>query len=72
MAMPGCCGWARRPISRWSREQAALKPAISRIPKRVVVAVVLGNALEFYDFGAYAFFAVYIGQAFLPESTSPG
>jgi MFS family permease len=32
--------------------------------------VVAGNALEFYDFLTYAFFAVYIGRAFFP-STSP-
>jgi MFS family permease len=43
-----------------------LKPGLS---KKVVVAAVLGNALEFYDFAAYAFFAVYIGQAFFPAST---
>ena len=43
-----------------------MKPAVS---KKVVVAAVLGNALEFYDFAAYAFFAVYIGQAFFPAST---
>jgi MFS family permease len=43
-----------------------VKPVVS---KKVVVAAVLGNALEFYDFAAYAFFAVYIGQAFFPAST---
>ena len=43
-----------------------MKPGLS---KKVVVAAVLGNALEFYDFAAYAFFAVYIGQAFFPAST---
>ncbi|MGH9686119.1 MAG: MFS transporter, partial [Candidatus Acidiferrales bacterium] len=40
------------------------------IPARHVAAVVVGNALEFYDFLTYAFFAVYIGRAFFP-STSP-
>jgi MHS family citrate/tricarballylate:H+ symporter-like MFS transporter len=40
------------------------------IPARHVAAVVAGNALEFYDFLTYAFFAVYIGRAFFP-STSP-
>lgn len=39
------------------------------VPKRVVAATVAGNALEFYDFVTYAFFAVYIGQAFFPAST---
>jgi MFS family permease len=33
---------------------------------RHVAAVVVGNALEFYDFLTYAFFAVYIGEAFFP------
>ena len=28
--------------------------------------MVLGNALEFFDFTVYAFFAVYIGKAFFP------
>src|ERR1700730_13695877 len=49
-----------------SGDGTSLKPGLS---KKVVVAAVLGNALEFYDFAAYAFFAVYIGQAFFPAST---
>jgi len=36
------------------------------IPIRHVVAVVLGNGLEFYDFLCYAIFAVYIGRTFFP------
>ena len=39
------------------------------IPARHVAAVVAGNALEFYDFLTYAFFAVYIGRAFFPSNT---
>jgi len=31
-----------------------------------IAATVSGNALEFYDFLAYSFFAVYIGRAFFP------
>ena len=34
--------------------------------RRHVVATVIGNALEFYDFTTYAFFAAPIGQAFFP------
>jgi len=49
-----------------SRDGTSLKLGLS---KKVVVAAVLGNALEFFDFAAYAFFAVYIGQAFFPAST---
>jgi MFS family permease len=37
------------------------------VPVRHVVAVVLGNGLEFYDFLCYAIFAVYIGKAFFPS-----
>jgi len=37
------------------------------IPISAVVATVLGNALEFYDFTTYAFFAVMIGHAFFPS-----
>ena len=33
-------------------------------------AVFLGNGLEFYDFFAYSYFAVYIGRVFFP-STDP-
>jgi MFS family permease len=39
-----------------------------RVPTKVVVATVAGNALEFFDFITYAFFAVYIGQAFFPSA----
>ncbi|HEX4242031.1 MAG TPA: MFS transporter [Steroidobacteraceae bacterium] len=37
------------------------------IPLRHVAAVVAGNALEFYDFLAYSFFALQIGRAFFPS-----
>ena len=38
------------------------------VPARHIAAVVVGNALEFYDFLTYAFFAVYIGRTFFPSS----
>jgi len=38
-----------------------------RLPVRHVAAVVVGNALEFYDFLTYSYFAVYIGKAFFPS-----
>jgi MFS transporter, MHS family, citrate/tricarballylate:H+ symporter len=41
------------------------------LPARHVFAVALGNALEFYDFVTYAFFAAQIGRAFFPSET-PG
>jgi MHS family citrate/tricarballylate:H+ symporter-like MFS transporter len=37
------------------------------IRRRHVMAAVIGNALEFYDFTTYAFFSVAIGQAFFPS-----
>ncbi|MCJ2022230.1 MFS transporter [Methylobacterium sp. E-065] len=44
---------------------AAAHPALDR---KAVGAVVLGNALEFYDFTVYAFFAKPIGAAFFPAA----
>ena len=42
--------------------------AAARPPeKRHVVAAVIGNALEFYDFTTYAFFSISIGHAFFPD-----
>ncbi|MDE1900097.1 MAG: MFS transporter [Alphaproteobacteria bacterium] len=41
----------------------APRPVLRR---RAVAAIVLGNALEFYDFTVYVFFAVSIGHAFFP------
>ncbi len=41
------------------------------LPKRQVLAVVVGNGLEFYDFVTYAFFAAQIGRTFFPSET-PG
>ena len=38
-------------------------------PTKLVAATVAGNALEFYDFVTYSFFAVYIGQAFFKAQT---
>ena len=45
-----------------SSAQAAISP-------RQVTAAVIGNALEFYDFTTYAYFAVQIGDAFFPGGT---
>jgi MFS family permease len=43
----------------------------ARLPAKQVFAVVTGNALEFYDFVTYAFFAAQIGRTFFPSHT-PG
>ena len=40
------------------------------ISRRHVVAAVAGNALEFYDFTAYTFFAIQIGQSFFPSKSA--
>jgi MHS family citrate/tricarballylate:H+ symporter-like MFS transporter len=37
------------------------------LPLRHVAAVVAGNALEFYDFMTYSFFALQIGRTFFPS-----
>jgi MFS family permease len=44
-------------------------PSLSR---KAVVAVVIGNWLEFYDFLAFTFFAVMIGRAFFPGESEFG
>ncbi len=40
------------------------------VKRRHVVAAVLGNALEVYDFASYAYFAVMIGNAFFPSQNA--
>ena len=42
------------------------------IPLRQLAAVVLGNALEFYDFLIFGFFAVQIGKTFFPTASVNG
>ena len=44
-------------------------PAPAAIAKRHVTAAVVGNALEFYDFTTFTFFAAHIGRAFFPSHT---
>ena len=44
-------------------------PGTHSIRYRHIAAVVVGNALEFYDFITYAFFAVYIGREFFPSES---
>jgi MHS family citrate/tricarballylate:H+ symporter-like MFS transporter len=38
------------------------------LPLRKVLAVGVGNALEFYDFLTFSFFAIQIGHCFFPQS----
>ena len=46
--------------------------AESPLKRRHILAAVMGNALEFYDFVTYAFFSIQIGHAFFPRSTAYG
>lgn len=40
--------------------------AAPKVPAKAIVAVVIGNWLEFYDFIVFSFFAVMISRAFFP------
>src|ERR1044072_6718661 len=51
------------------RAGAPVQPVL---PKKAVVAVVIGNWLEVYDFLVYTFFAVMIGDAFFPAQSEIG
>ena len=51
---------------------AAVAPANAPLPLKAVVAVVIGNWLEFYDFLVYTFFAVMIADAFFPGQSAIG
>lgn len=49
------------------RSLAADAPTLRR---RHIAAATIGNALEFYDFLTYAFFAIQIGHAFFPSGNA--
>jgi len=55
------------PGGRAMTEDHAAPPTITRAQ---ILGVTLGNALEFYDFLVFSFFAVQIGQCFFP-ATNP-
>ena len=42
----------------------------SDLKRRHIAAATIGNALEFYDFLTYAFFAIQIGHAFFPSGNA--
>ena len=42
----------------------------NKVPRGAVIATLIGNALEFYDFLTYTFLAIYIGKAFFPTDSS--
>ena len=47
---------------------SAAQNSTPKLGRKALASVILGNALEFYDFTVYAYFAVPIGQAFFPSS----
>src|SRR4030095_14611297 len=47
-------------------------PAKPVLAFKAIVAVVIGNWLEFYDFLVFTFFAVMIGDAFFPGNSQIG
>ena len=47
-------------------------PAPGPPARRLIAAATIGNALEFYDFITYAFFAIQIGHAFFPSKSAYG
>ena len=51
---------------------SASSPTDVTLPFKGVVAVVIGNWLEFYDFLVFTFFAVMIGDAFFPAESQFG
>ena len=58
-------------------EEAILDPATpaatraaAGLARRSIAAATIGNALEFYDFITYAFFAIQIGHAFFPAHSA--
>ncbi|QBH98599.1 MFS transporter [Limnobaculum zhutongyuii] len=54
-----------------SEEVAVAKPEKKVSGRRVIFASAFGNALEFFDFGVYNFFVVYIGVLFFPPTSDP-
>ena len=47
-------------------EARETQPSPPRVPIRHVLAVFVGNGLEFYDFLTFSYFAVYISRTFYP------
>ena len=49
-----------------------MTPARTPISTTTFLATVIGNCLEFFDFGVYAYFAVMIGKVFFPVGSATG
>jgi len=61
--MPARFAYLTRLMSATPLQEARGAP---RIPLRHVMAVFVGNGLEFYDFLTFSYFAVYISRSFYP------
>jgi MFS transporter, MHS family, citrate/tricarballylate:H+ symporter len=71
-AEPEASGREEFPEGGANKEMSAVVQASENrtsVPAKHIAAVVVGNALEFYDFLNYSFFAVFIGRAFFPSSS---
>jgi MFS transporter, MHS family, citrate/tricarballylate:H+ symporter len=53
-------------------DEAARPTVAGTLSGRAIAAATVGNALEFYDFITYAFFAIQIGHAFFPKTGAYG
>ncbi len=53
--------------ARLHRSASDLPPLTPGQRRRAVIAVTIGNGLEFYDFITFAFFAIQIGNTFFPS-----
>ena len=50
-------------------QRSAAEPAAPVLSGRGMLAVTIGNMLEFYDFITYSFFAIQIGHTFFPAQS---
>ncbi len=53
-------------------QSSGVSPGDAAPPRRFIAAATIGNALEFYDFITYAFFAIQIGRTFFPSHNAYG
>lgn len=58
------------PVQPLTRPDPARDTPTPGAGKKSIFAVVLGNAVEFFDFGVYATFAVMIGHTFFPSDSA--
>lgn len=52
-----------------ARQEITMRPKVGG--KKVIFAASFGNALEFFDFGIYNFFVIYISVLFFPPPAIP-